>query len=390
MPGPSRNEAIACLSTNGRITGSSAEPPRRLLIATVDGIRGLRREHYEGSWIPEVPHALPGQHPSSLLHLPHQRLLLAGLHYQGGIVASEDGGVTWHSRCAGIEQGHVYTLAAQELGERVVLYAGTEPAMVYRSEDLGLSWQPLASMRDVPDTDKWWFPRASPHVKNIAFHPAEPQTLYVCVEQGDLLKSMDGGRSWHPITSYEKPGDKFRRDMHRVTFRLSDPKQIYLTSGTGLYFSADAGASWEQLANPDSRIGYPDPFFIHPDDESTVFMAGARQNPNPEWGATGTANAAFLASQDGGRTWREATDGMPHPLRGNIEAAAMYRSDSGLEFFVGTACGEVYASRDGARSWSLVSAELPPISKGPHFRHFLSPEKRREVEEKLRAMGAFD
>jgi hypothetical protein len=389
MPGPSRSDAIACLSTNGRITGSSAEPPRRLMVATVEGIREFRRESFEGPWIPQGRYALAGQHPSALLYEPHQGLLFAGLHYQYGIVASEDGGGTWQSRCAGIESGHVYTLAAQQAGERTILYAGTEPAMVYRSEDLGLSWQPLASMRAVPDTDKWWFPHAAPHVKNIAFHPAEPDTLYVCVEQGDLLKSVDAGRSWRAITSYEKPDDKFRRDMHRVTFRPSDPKQIFLTSGTGLYYTADAGLSWEQLVTPDSRVGYPDPFFVHPDDERTVFMAGARQNPNPEWGATGTANPGFLMSGDGGRTWQEAMNGMPHPVRGNIEAAAMYRSDAGLEFFAGTACGELYASRDGARSWRLVSADLPPISKGPHFRHFLAPEMRREVEEKLRALRAF-
>jgi photosystem II stability/assembly factor-like uncharacterized protein len=244
-------------------------------------------------------------------------------------------------------------------------------------------------MRDVPDTDKWWFPFAVPHVKNIAFHPAEPDTLYVCVEQGDLLKSVDGGRSWRQITSYEKPGDKFRRDMHRVTPHPADPRQIFLTSGTGLYYSANAGASWEQLTTPQSRVGYPDPFFVHPNEAHTVFMAGASQNPNPQWGATGTANPGFLVSRDAGRTWQEAMAGMPHPVRGNIEAAAMYCSDAALEFFLGTACGELYASRDGGCSWTRVSAELPPMSKGPHFRHFLPPEQRREVEEKLRALRAF-
>ena len=389
MPASSRADAIICLSTNGLTTGASAEPPRRLLVATVDGLRELRRAGFGQPWIADGRPTLAGRHPSSLLHLPGHDLLLAGLHYQGGILASEDGGRTWNPRCTGIESGHVYTLAAQHIGDKVVLYAGTEPAMVYRSEDLGLSWQPLAGMREVPDTDKWWFPRAVPHVKNIAFHPAEPQTLYVCVEQGDLLRSTDGGRTWRPITSYEKPGDKFRRDMHRVTFRPSDPRQIFLTTGTGLYYTADAGASWEQLASPDSRVGYPDPFFIHPDDEQTVFMAGASQNPNPEWAATGTAKPGFLVSRDGGRTWREAMQGMSQPLRGNIEAASMYRSDAGLEFFAGTACGELYTSHDGARSWTLASGDLPAMSKGPHFRHFLTPDARREVEEKLRAIGAF-
>lgn len=81
--------------------------------------------------------------------------------------------------------------------------------------------------------------------------------------------------------------------------------------------------------------------------------------------------------------------GITQPVRGNIEAAALHKSDAGVEFFVGTACGEIYASRDGAETWTLIASDSAAVSKGPHFRHFLPPEKKREVEEKLRAMKAF-
>ena len=389
MPTSTRSAAPICLSTNGRISAASSETPTMLLVATAEGICAFERAELGAPWRPRRRDILPGRHPSALLYEPRSGLLFAGLHYQGGVLASEDGGESWTARNNGLESGHVYTLAAQELADRIILYAGTEPAMVYRSEDLGRSWQALRAMREVPDTDKWWFPHAVPHVKNIAFHPAAPDTLYVCVEQGDLLKSTDRGRSWRQLTSYEKPGDKFRRDMHRVTLRPSNPREIFLTSGTGLYYSADGGESWTQLTKTDSRVGYPDPFFVDPQDENTVYMAGASENPNPKWGATGSADPGFLKSTDSGRTWQEAMQGLPQPLRGNIEAAAMHRSAGALEFFIGTACGEVYGSTDGARTWTLVSAGLPAISKGPHFRHFLSPEKRREVEDRLRALNAF-
>jgi photosystem II stability/assembly factor-like uncharacterized protein len=378
-----------CLSTNGRTTSSSQQAPLRLLVATTDGIREFTREDGGAPWRVGRSDTLAGHHPSSILHEPRSNLLFAGLHYKGGVVCSEDGGRTWVPRSNGIEPGHVYTLAVQYVGDQTVLYAGTEPAMVYRSDDLGRSWHALSALRNVPDTDKWWFPHATPHVKNIAFHPAEPDTLFACVEQGDLLKSVDAGGSWRPLTSYEKPGDKFRRDMHRVTFRPSNQREVFLTTGTGLYYSADAGESWEQLTNPDFRIGYPDPFFIHPDDESVLFMAGAGESPNPKWGQLGSANPCFMRSTDSGRTWTETMSGMPQPVRGNIEAAAQHKSAAGLEFFVGTACGELYTSRDGAESWTLVTSDFPAVSKGSHYRHFLPPEKRREVEERLRAMKAF-
>jgi photosystem II stability/assembly factor-like uncharacterized protein len=118
-------------------------------------------------------------------------------------------------------------------------------------------------------------------------------------------------------------------------------------------------------------------------------MAGAGESPNPKWGQTGSANPGILRSEDSGRSWAEKMSGITQPVRGNIEAAALHQSEGGLELFAGTACGELYASRDGAESWTLIASDTAAVSKGSHFRHFLPPEKKREVEEKLRAMKAF-
>jgi photosystem II stability/assembly factor-like uncharacterized protein len=377
-----------CLSTNGKTASSSKEPPAQLLVATTDGVKVFARPDPDSPW-KLGGHVLPGEHVSSLLHEPQSGLLVAGLHYQGGIKLSTDDGRTWAASTDGLRSEHVYSLAVQYVGGQPILFAGTEPAVVYRSDDLGRSWRSLSPLSQVPESDKWWFPHATPHVKNIAFHPSAPDTIYVCVEQGDLLKTTDGGRSWRQLTSYEKPGDKFRRDMHRVTICPSDPNELFLTSGTGLYHSGDGGETWVHLTDPDFRVGYPDPFYLHPADENIAFMVGAGQSPNPNWGATGSANPGFLRSADRGRTWEERMGGMPHPVRGNMEAAAMHDSGSMLEFFVGTACGELYTSRDEGGSWEVISTDLPPVSKGPHFRHFLAPAERAAVEEKLRAINAF-
>jgi photosystem II stability/assembly factor-like uncharacterized protein len=377
-----------CLSTNGKTLSSSKAAPTRLLVATVDGVCLFTRPDATSPWSLK-DRFLAGEHVSSLLYEPKSDIIVAGFHYVGGIKTSEDGGKTWSSRNTGLTSEHVYSLAVQYAGDAPVLYAGTEPARVHRSDDLGRTWRALAPLTNVPDVDQWLFPHAQPHAKNIAFHPAEPDTLYVCVEQGDLLKTVDGGASWFQLDSYEQPGDKFRRDVHRVVIFPSNPKEMYLTGGDGLYHSNDAGEMWEHLTGPTFRLGYPDPLFIHPDNEDTAFMVGAGLSPNPSWGASGSANPAFMRSTDRGRSWSERMGGMPTPVRGNLEAAAMHRSDAGLEFFMGSACGELYTSRDEGGSWSLIAQSLPAISKGPHFRHFLPPEERAEVEKKLRALNAY-
>jgi photosystem II stability/assembly factor-like uncharacterized protein len=241
----------------------------------------------------------------------------------------------------------------------------------------------------VEGTEHWFFPRSAPHIKHIASPAGHPDTLYICIEQGDLLRSDNGGESWTSINSMEQPDDKFRRDQHRVTFFRDSADEIFLTTGIGAYHTADAGKTWQRLTDTSHPCAYPDPFFVHPT-KDVLFMVGAGMNPNPNWGAQGTAYPKFMKSTDHGKTWVNAMAGMADPIAGNLEVAAMHDSaEGGLELYTGSACGELYASYDEAGSWTLVSNTLPAMSKGPHFRHFLPPEKREAYEEKLKAMNAF-
>jgi hypothetical protein len=68
--------------------------------------------------------------------------------------------------------------------------------MLYRSDDSGGVMVGAARHLECPGHRSSGAFRRPPHIahlKNIAFHPAQPDTLYVCIEQGDLLKSVDAG-----------------------------------------------------------------------------------------------------------------------------------------------------------------------------------------------------
>ena len=376
-----------CLSPNGCAVSKDDAPSTELLVGTISGIVHYSRPAPGEPWH-EVRRSIENVHLSSILHEPRSGLLFAGGHGQGGLWASEDNGETWKPRANGIAERHVFHVAAQYRGDSVVMFAGVEPAKLYRSYDLGKSWHLLPALNEVPGTDKWSFPPPPhlAHAKNVAWHPSHPDTFYVCVEQGALLKTTDNGEYFRELSDYESEDDMFYHDVHRIVIRESNPNQMFLSGGEGLHYSEDAGETWRHVQTRHDRLGYPDALVIDPHDENVIFLAGAGQPPRT-WmeQARGTADAAVIRSDDGGKHWYEVVNGLPTPLRGNIEAMSMHSHDAGIELFIGTATGEVYASDDRGGNWKLIAEGLAPVSKVHHYRWFLSPAERARIEELARA-----
>jgi photosystem II stability/assembly factor-like uncharacterized protein len=360
-----------CLSPGGKTSFVTANPVDTVLVGTIDGVHRLSRNAANSAWTVSR-RGLDGVHVGSLLSIPGGRLF-AGAH-SGGLFRSDDATAPWERTMDGIADAHsqVYCLAAQQRDGRLVLWAGTQPAALYRSDDLGDTWTELPGIRDVPDTDKWTFP-APPHVahvKNIAFHPTDASTMYVCIEQGALLKSVDDGQTWHELASYSRADDIAYRDAHRLVIAPTHPDKLFMTSGEGVYTSDDAGVTWTHLTRKRDRLGYPDQLFIDPADESTIYVAGAANAP-PNWREKRDGNPGVLKSTDGGRTWRELSAGLPAKIRGNIEAMTLASGAHGIEFFAGTALGDVFASANGGDSWQTIASGLPAVSKAGHYRQFV-------------------
>ncbi|BAK66576.1 conserved hypothetical protein [Sphingobium sp. SYK-6] len=373
---------LALLSCNGGTVTTGEGPATRLLAATLHGVHIFERAPGEPWRL--VDRKLIDYHISAILHEPESGLLFAGGHYEAGLWVSEDLGENWTPYNEGLQSRHIYTLAAQQREEGTVLWLGTEPPMLYKSTDLGRSWTALPGMLKVKNTDKWTFPPPPhvAHVKNVAFHPDRPDEIYICIEQGALLKSDDAGETWDEVTGYESSEDFFYNDNHRVLIRPSDPDDFLMDGGEGLYRSAHG--VWTHLTTRDDRIGYPDAMFLDPRNENGVIMGGP-QNPPRKWREQDTpmADPAVLYSADGGATWETMGVGLPK-IVGNIEAMGLHSFGDAFSLYAGTATGEIFHSDDCGETWSLLAERLPPISKGGHYRWFLTDERRAEIEEELR------
>ena len=347
------------LSPNGTTQFEVDAPSQELLVGTAKGV--VRLAHESGRWH-VADRSLVDCYISAVMPVPAEGLVFASVH--GGTVhGSRDKGRSWTVKDNGIEELHVYTLGQARVEGRLKLYAGTEPAHLYESDDLGESWHELPALREVPNVARDWTYPPPPHlahVKHVTADPWDPHVLFVCVEQGGLYRSEDGGKSWQWLSR------DIHRDVHRLVIDPADPNRFYVTGGDGLYGSRDAGRSWTHLSNRSMRVGYPDALVQHPRQSKLLFMAGAIEDP---WSfhRDGTANARVARSQDGGQSWEILTEGFPDHLRGNVEAMAMEVWSKGYRVFAGTTGGEIYCSGEGGRRWTKIIDGLPPISKLFHY-----------------------
>src|SRR2546425_10800063 len=211
-------------------------------------------------------------------------------------------GRSWHEGGPGIAEPRVLSLAvslSHREARTSVVYAGTEPSNLYRSEDGGQSWQVLPALRDLPSASSWSFqPRpGTHHVRTIALPPADPESLAVGIELGGVMRSRDGGKTWIDHNP------KALSDAHQLLTHPLAPERVYDAAGQGIARSDDRGATWTRLDEKLDRH-YAWAQAVAPADPDLWYVAVSR-SPSAAHGG-GDGQARLLRSRGNG--W-EAVDG---------------------------------------------------------------------------------
>ena len=360
------------LSHGGSNIYSSDQQAREVWVATKDGAVLLEREQ-AGKWRVSRT-VLRGMHISSIIFERTSGTIFAGAFF-GSVHASTDGGKTWERRDNGLTIHDVYSLACNVVDGKMRLYAGTEPAHLFTSDDLGLHWTELPGLRAVPTASTWSFP-APPHIahtKFITFDPKDSRTIYACIEQGALLKSTDGGTSWAELNTVGYYRDKSRPaehfyDVHKALIDPRDPKKILVTGGAGFYVSADGGSRWDRWTSSEwAEDVYPDGFVLNPRDPETLFVAAAEHNPST-WRKTAYAGGRIYRSDDGGREWRQLRSGLPETMKHEFGGLCIEEVNGSFVVYAATTGGEVYCGDKNGEQWSLIASGLAPVAKKGHER----------------------
>src|SRR4030095_16604049 len=161
---------VITLSHGGPTMYRSPARSRHVLVGTIRGVVCMGRDDDGPGW--HVAHrSLSDKHIHALLREPESGAIFAGANH-GSVCASLDEVGTWEPRDHGLTEHDVYSLACSRLPEGTRIFAGTEPAHLFQSEDLGRHWAELPALRS-GDTSRWSFP-APPHVAHTKHHRRTP------------------------------------------------------------------------------------------------------------------------------------------------------------------------------------------------------------------------
>lgn len=333
---------------------------RRMYVGTEGSLLVLAGE--DGSWAPERV-GLEGKTVNALVASAEAGAVFAGVAGEG-VYASNDVGATWDLAF----EGDVRTLALDP-GDPWRLYAGTEPAHLFRSDDAGDSWIEVDGLQRLPEEvrDRWWFPQPphEGHVLSICVDPRDSRVILVGLEHGGIYRTDDAGDHWEDLSA----GIEYL-DIHMVGADPVAPELCYASTARGFYRSEDSGRSWDASESGLTRDYFHD-LVVRGGPASTLFLATANGIP-PSWLRTGRAQAAIFRSQDAGRTWQQLTGGLPDSLERMVWAIVGDPLDE-ARIYAGTGdyspnpraderpIGDVWASANNGDTWARVYETPSPI-----------------------------
>jgi photosystem II stability/assembly factor-like uncharacterized protein len=241
----------------------------------------------------------------------HPRTVYYGGNPGGGnveISKSRDGGRTWKTYSKGLGLGSIDVIAVDPQYTQTV-YVGVEPNFdippvsqggVFKSADGGQTWK-LANQG---------FPKSTA-VRSLAIDPKHPENLYAVAfsgvdENGDstsngAFKSTNGGETWQslPLTADQ---------VNVLAVDPYDSAIVYAGSSQGVFKSTDAGSHWSPSG---LQIRDVHALTFDPRRRGTLYA--------------GTWDEGVFSSQNSGRSWQAANNGLYERITAlDLAASGLY------------------------------------------------------------------
>jgi hypothetical protein len=350
----------------------------RLLVGTRKGLFTIERGS-EGWAIVETAHL--GDNVPMLLQDPRDGVIYIALehgHFGSKLHKSFDHGQSWEEigvpAYPAVAEGEtpaklekIWALEPGGASEPGVLWCGTIPGGLFRSEDSGANWSLVTSLWNHPGRQAWMGGGAdAPGIHSICVDPRDSNRVTIGVSCGGAWVTEDAGTTWKcqadgMRAAYMPPDQQFDpgiQDPHMIVQSRDEPDKLWTQHHNGIFRSVDNCASWQEVTDvPPSSFGFA--VAVHPGDGETAwFVPGiSDQKRIPVSG-----NLVVTRTRNGGKSFDVLTRGLPQQHAYDIvfrHALDVDRSGQIIAF--GSTTGGLWVSDDQGDNWQAIDAHLPPI-----------------------------
>lgn len=266
---------------------------------------------------------------------------------------------------SGLAVERVWHVEPGAASEPDTVYAGVEPAAIFRSTDRGETWEDIESLNYHPTRKEWQPGGGGLCMHSILVNPKNPKHLVVGASAVGAFETRNGGRTW----TMENKGvraeflpnkyPEFGQCVHKLAWDGSADGSLFQQNHSGMYHRGAGDGSWTEVSKGlPSDFGFP--IAAHPHQKNTAFVVpleGAMNRVVPK------GQMAVWKTTNAGKTWRRSTKGLPGPgaYLGVLREGSAVDSEDPLGVYVGTNTGQLFASRDEGESWKMMADFLPPI-----------------------------
>jgi photosystem II stability/assembly factor-like uncharacterized protein len=247
------------------------------------------------------------------------------------------------------------TRVAGVVGDPLTYYAAYSQGGVWKSTNGGRHWAPIFDDQPTNSIGSLAIAPSDPHVIYVGSGEANIRGN-VSLGSG-IFRSTDAGKTWEHVWKTRGQIGTMAVDPRNpdIAFAAVLGSPFGPNKDRGVYRTIDGGKTWQLVLAKDENTGASD-VAIDPNNPRIVF-AGMWQARRRPWESTsGGPGSGLYRSADGGATWKQLKEhGLPEGVWGKVGVAVAPSNSDIVYALIEAQEGGLFRSADGGESWERVN-----------------------------------